>query len=299
MTALKTQDRYRKYNVVDSFEYILNEANPRFDRAVRLYELQVSIVLGIKLQKYQMREHERRDNWMRVSRAALIASRMVSRTRLLEHLIRINYHNVGQRMLLKKLARDQEGAGLLRKIITPNKSKVMAYSLSWRELNNLLIEEFNNQTKYSAIYHVSLNFALYGGLDSRCTWTRAASILNYKHDEIEYNIVKRYFKHLESASTAYKYKKNNGNHFAVFIWLNQFGSGFMRAIQPTAESFAETLLAKADDIAGLRTYLAQYAYVQSQLARQEYQVPELRFAVPVSPQAVSFDPLPHELIEVI
>jgi hypothetical protein len=299
MSNLKIQDRNRKYNIVDAFEYILNESNPRMNRAIRLYELQVVITLGSKLQKYQLRKHEKRNNWVRVSRATLMAARMVSRTRLLEYLIQTNYPGSGQEVPFKKLVRDREALGLLRQIITPNKSKYIAYSRSWKDITILLTEEFSNQKKFAPLYHVSLNFALYGGSDSRCIWSRAKALLEYTQNESKYNIVRKYFKNLESLSTAYKYKRGNGNHFAVFMWLDHFGDGFMRAIHPVADLFAEKLLAKVDDTMGLRTYLAQYAYVRSKLAQQEYLVPELWFAVPVPPQAVSFDPLPGELTDLI
>lgn len=138
MQGLKVDDRYVKYDIAAAFDFVLNISNPRLVRAVRMYELQTAVLIGMKILPCQRRKLEHPDNWIRASRAALSSARSVARVRLLEHLIAEKHPGAGRRAPLKKLFRDEESMQILRRIITPQKSKQTAYTLSWRELDNLM-----------------------------------------------------------------------------------------------------------------------------------------------------------------
>ncbi|TXM97125.1 hypothetical protein FV242_32335 [Methylobacterium sp. WL64] len=298
MSRLKTHDRYIKFNIAEAFEYVLNENNPRFSRAVRLYEIQTAVLIGRKLLICQERGKEYPNNWVRVSRAALSAARTVVRVRLFEHIIAEKHPDAGRLTPLKKLVRDKDAIRLLRQMITPKKSEQMAYSFSWRQLDQLLTTRRIEQTTYAPLYYISLHFAIFGGSNSRCNWSRAAATLLYSPEEIEYTIIRKHFKTLFSSSTAYKYKDED-NHFAAFIWLDHFGGRFLRPPRPIAASFVEKLLKKVDDTAGLKNYIAQYEYVRLKFKSQDYDLPQLRLVDPIEPQKVSVSPLPEELTAII
>lgn len=294
MPCLKLNDRSLKYDIVAAFDYILDVENPRLRRAIKLYELQTAILFGKELRTFQQRKKEYPENWIRVSRAALATARMVSSMRLLEYIVADVCLDVDRRIPLKKLVRNAEAAKLLREIIRPNNSKRMAYGLSWRELDRLLRTRRDEQTAYAPLYDVSLNFALNAGPGSYCNWSRAAALLGYYQDKNNYEIIRRKYPTLSSEYAAYK-DKDPGNYFAGFIWLDHFGGAYLRPLRPIASSFADELLAKVDDTVGLRTYLAQYDFIRSRFAEQDYHLPKLRLAVPIPPQEVKLEPLPNEL----
>ena len=294
MKRLRSDDKDWKYDLARSFEYILNESKPRTNRAIRLYELQTAILIGKRLRDCQMRKEKHRDNWIRVSRAALSASRSISRLRLLEHMIRENHSDVGDKLSLKKLVRDRESNRLLQKICSNRSARQMAYSLSWRQFDRLLRDTRRKQESYAPLYHVSLHFALHGPPESRCSWSRVEALLKYTRNEPEYETIRKQFKALPSLSTAYKHKPK-GHHFAAFIWLDHFGGKYLRPERPTSATFATKLLAKVDDLASLRSYLGQYAHVRAELVEQGYELPSLQLAAAIPPQNVRFKPLPSEL----
>lgn len=148
------------------------------------------------------------------------------------------------------------------------------------------------------MYYFSLHFSLFGKKDSRCNWTRAASLLDYDRQDVEYGLIRKRFKSLQSVSTAYKYKDED-NHFAAFIWLDHFGDRYLRPDRPVASSFPEKLLAKVDNTAGLSDYLGKYEYIRRQLKSQDYNLPELHISNPISPQEVSVVPLSEAIAVLI
>ncbi|TXM94969.1 hypothetical protein [Methylobacterium sp. WL116] len=293
---LKVNDRHVKYDIAAAFDFILDNSKPLLLRAVKLYELQIAIYLGKKLHECQRCKKEHADNWLRVSRSALATARMLARVRLLENLIAENYPQSSRQVPLKKLVRDKEAMRLLRQIITPKKSKQLAYGLSWRDLDRVLTTTRIQQRAYVSLYHVSLNFSLYE--TSECKWTRAEALLHYNSEDIEYKLIRDHFSDLTSLYAAYQFKAE-GNYFAAFIWLDHFGGACMRPTRPVAGKFAEKLLNKANNTEALKLWLGQYAYVRSALARQGYDLPDIRPNAAISPEVVSFKRLPDELTTLI
>ncbi|MBB5756518.1 hypothetical protein HNR00_001216 [Methylorubrum rhodinum] len=209
-----------------------------------------------------------------------------------------NYSDTSQNLMMKTLLRDKATKFLLRKIIISNISTRHARTLSWHELSRLIEITRIKQKSYVPLYHVSVNFALYGGADWQCNWSRSESLLKWNNDEPEYTIIRLYFPDLQGLSTAYKHK-GVGYHFAAYNWLDHFGGNYMRPEKPSASKFVDILLDKTDDLDTIRSYLGQYAFVRSQLQRQGYVVADLQLSAPLPIREVSFEPLPDELTNLI
>lgn len=292
------RDRHVKYDLAKAFDYILDDSKPRLSRAVRLYKLQVALLFARKAQRSKIRKEQRPGNWILTSRAAILTAEMVARLRLIENLIQESYSDTSQKFILKALLRNKEAKGLLRKVLSSNISTRHCHSLSWHELSQIITTTRENQESYAPLYHVSLNFALYGADDWHCNWSRSVNLLKWGENEPQFKTVRRYFARLPSEFVMYKHK-GKGNHFAAFIWLDHFGGAYMRPEKPNSAMFVDILLKKIDNLDALRTYLGQYTYVRSQLQRQGYDVVDLQLPDHPASQEVSFQPLPSELTSLI
>lgn len=298
MLILKRHDRLIEYNIGCALDYILDESHSRMSRAVEFYGLQVAISLGKKLYPYQAKRKKYPDNWILVSRAALSAAHTLSSVRLLEHVVAKRHPKARLQMPFEALLKQTETRYLLNQIINPRTSRKTSYSLSWGDLDRLLVNKRIAQRAYAPLYDVSLRFHSYKDGDNHCNFSRAENLLKINKREAEFAVVRGYYRHLETRSTAFALK-GKGNYFAAFIWLDHFGGEYLRPLHPIGNSFAEYLLSMTDDMADLRRYLGQYEFVRTRLKQQDYEMPELRLAAPIQPEEIQIEPLPDEISELV
>lgn len=298
MLILKRHDRLNEYNIGNALDYILDESHSRMSRAVEFYGLQVAISLGKKLYPCQAKRKEYPDNWILVSRAALSAAHMLSSVRLLEHVVTKRHPKARLQMPFEALLKQTETRYLLNQIINPRTSRKTSYSLSWGDLDRLLVDKRIAQRAYAPLYDVSLRFLFHKDGDNHCNFTRAENILKINKQEAEFDVVRKHYKYLETRSTVFALK-GKGNHFAAFVWLDQFGGGYLRPLHPIGNSFAKDLLSKTDDLTALRKFLGQYEFVRTRLKQQDYEMPELRLAAPIQPEEIQIEPLPDKISALI
>ena len=85
MARTKTLKR-RLYNVSAAVNYLLDEQHPLNLRAIKLYETQIAVFFGEKLNVRQRKQKEFPDHWLAVSSDLLAAARVCSTIRLLQHI---------------------------------------------------------------------------------------------------------------------------------------------------------------------------------------------------------------------
>jgi len=296
--ALKGRDRFIKYNIARHIDYILDTKNPKARRAVRLYQIQVAILLGVRLKPFQQKKREQFGSWLRVPRSILLASKCVSTMRLLEYYAKKKFPNHDIYYPLRKMRSYSNSRDILKIFSSYAMWKNIGYSLSWHDLDRELIRRRRNQKTFAALYDISVRYNDDMKIGPKCNVTTAATILSYTAKEREYAVIRSHYPYLQSRDTAFTYKDKK-DYLSCFIWLDHYYGRYMRPLRPFDQRFAEKLLRKVDDVEGLERFLGQYEAVRGRLLSNGYKPLKMRLQRPIEPIELSIAPVPEQVLQCI
>src|SRR5689334_6932002 len=87
--ARKKVLKRRLFDVSAAAHYLLDEQNSLLLRAIKLYEMQIAVFFGEKLNTRQRKRKEFPDRWLAISSDLLAAARVCSAIRLLQHIRKV------------------------------------------------------------------------------------------------------------------------------------------------------------------------------------------------------------------
>lgn len=284
------------YDVSSAVNFIMDPTNPPYLRAIRLYETQVAITFGSKLNDRQRQRKQFPDRWLAVPSDILAAATVCSAIRLLEYLQKIrNLNESSGSDLLKDLdAQDVLG----RILITPDGLKKIAVALKPRSFDLKLHNRRIRKSRFAPLYDVSVRYEV--DKDSRLVggWTTGVRLFKPKQGTEEHATVRRYYRGLRSRSTAYELKDED-DFLAGFVWLRHYGGGKFRPRKVRQASFANRLLAEACDAHGLAQVFGQYEFLKAHLEQRGYELLALDLTHPVAHIQPTIRPLSEELLDAI
>lgn len=287
---------YRLYDVSAAANYILDDRNSRFLRAIRLYEMQIAILFGKKLNDRQRKKKESPDQWLAVSSDLLASACVCSAMKLLWYIYKTQ--RIGGNSQLDLLDNSDARDVLGRVLRTPAGLKKIATGHRPRVLDIKLRNRRRQQRRYAPLYDVSLRWEILDGSLLKGGWSTALRIFNPKPGTDAYEIVRRHYKGLRGKSSAYKYK-DDGDFTAGFVWLRHFNGGLFRPRELEKASFARKLLKQANDLDGLRQIFGRYAFVKARLEERGYELLALDLTPPLPPVEVAILPLSEALSDAI
>ncbi|BAQ44685.1 hypothetical protein [Methylobacterium aquaticum] len=287
---------YHLYDVSAAINYILDINNSPYLRAIRLYELQIAILFGRKLNDRQRQKKEFPDRWLAISSDLLASACVCSAMKLLCYMHKTR--RIGRNSQLDLLD-DPDARDVLGRVLrTPAGLKKIATGHRPRVLDIKLKNRSRQQRRYAPLYDVSLRWEMIEGSKLKGGWTTSKRVFIPKAGTEAHDIIRRYYKGLRGLSTAQKYK-DKGDFIAGFVWLRHFHGGVFRPREVEKASFARKLLAEANDVDGLRRIFGQYEFIKARLEGRSYKLLALDLAQPVPLIEVPILPLSEELREAI
>lgn len=287
---------YRLYDVSAAANYLLDSNNSLYLRAIRLYEFQVAVLFGQKLNERQRQKKEFPDRWLAVSSDLLASACVCSAMKLLWYIHKTQL--IGGNSQLDLLD-DPDARDVLGRVLrTPAGLKKIATGHRPRVLDIKLRNRRRRQRRYAPLYDVSLRWEIIEGSKLEGGWSTAERIFDQKAGTDAHETIRRIYKGLRGRSTAYKYK-DKGDFIAGFIWLRHFHGGVFRPREVEKASFARKLLAEANDVDSLRRVFGQYEFVKVRLEERGYELLTLDLAQPVPLIEVPILPLSDELLDAI
>ena len=142
----------RLYDVSSAIEFILDETKSPYLRAICLYETQIALTFGAKLNRRQMAKQTSPDRWLAVPTKILSAACLCSSIRLLRH---IQSSRGVSKNSSSHLIDDQDARDVLSHILlTPEGLKKVATADRPKSLDAKLRNRGLRQRRYAPLYDV-------------------------------------------------------------------------------------------------------------------------------------------------
>lgn len=295
MTQKKVLKR-RLFNVSTVAHYLLDERNSLYLRAIKLYELQIAIFFGEKLNKRQRKRKEFPDRWLAVSSDLLAAARVCSAIRLVQHIRKMRRLDETS---VPSLLDDPDVREVLGRVLEgPVGLRKLALALRPRGLDIKLRNRRRRQRRYVGLYDISLRWRLDPDSKLEGGPTTAAKVFEQKEGTEAHEIIRRYYPRLGGKTRTYEIA-DEGDFLAAFVWLSEYSSEHFRPRQVEKASFAWKILGEAQDVSGLAKVFGQYEFVKARLEERNYALLALDLGelAPASPVVVN--PLADELLDAI
>ncbi len=148
--------KYRLYDVSAAANYILDEKNSTHLRAVRLYEMQIAVMFGKKLNENQKAKREFPDRYLSVGSDMLASAYTCSAIKLLW---RLNELNKSQENPASNFLDEIDARDIIKNILaTPDSIRKVATAHRPRELDLRLQTRRRHQRWYAGLYDFSLRY---------------------------------------------------------------------------------------------------------------------------------------------
>ncbi|WP_156653428.1 hypothetical protein [Methylobacterium sp. Leaf111] len=286
----------RLYDVSSAIEFILDETKSPYLRAICLYETQIAVSFGEKLNRRQMTRKVSPAQWLAVPENVLASACLCSSIRLLQY-IQSNRQLNGTSS--KDLIDNQDARDVLNHILlTPDGLKKIATAYRPKILDAKLRNRRRRQRRYAPLYDVSLRWPEVSGSTLRGGWSTALQLFRPKIGTDAHSTVRKYYPGLRGRSSAYKFK-DRGDYLAAFVWLRHYRGGLFRPRQLSRASFAKRLLADVLDVPRLIEFFGRYEFIRGQLIKRGYKLLPLAQIHQVRPIEIAISPLPEELLEAV
>lgn len=294
--AQKKALKRRLYNVAAAAHYLLDEQNSLYIRAIKLYEMQIAVYFGEKLNERQRKRKEFPDRWLAVSSDLLAAARVCSAIRLVQHIRKTRHLDETS---LPSLLDDPAVREVLGRLLEePVGLRKLAIALRPHSLDIKLRNRRRRQQRYAPLYDVSLRWPLGPGSNFKGGWTTAQALFNPRAGSPEQDIVRKHYPKLRSAWAANKWADTE-DFQAGFVWLNNFGGERFRPHEVGKVNFAKKLLANAQDVPELTRLFGRYEFIKRRLTERNYRLLALDFKQPVPLITSVISPLSEDLLDAI
>lgn len=295
MGTAKTLEN-RLYNVSKAAEYLLNDQNSLYLRAIRLYEMQIAVFFGQRLNERQRKRKNFPNRWVSVSSNLLAAARVCSAIRLLQHIS--NKQRLNE-LVLPSLLDDLAAREVLGRVLEePVGLRKLAIALRPRSLDAKLRNRRSQQQRYAPIYDVSLRWQLEPGVRLAGRPLAITKLFKQKQGTEAHAIIRRYYSRLGGKSRTLEIADKD--HFlAAFVWINQYSNDYLRPRRVEPANFSRKLLNKAGNIQNLKLVFGQYEAIRERLSERGYTLLSLDLGPQAPPQTVIIEPLADELVDAI
>lgn len=284
------------YHVPTVVKFLLDPSKSLYLRAIRLYELQVAITFGQKMNVRRSKKKPVAEEWLAIPNDVLASACVCSALKLLQY---IQQTKPFDKKALRSLLRDRDARDILSHVLkTPKDLTKFATALRPRNLNVRLRNRYRRQARYAPLYDVSLRFERVPGSKLKGGFSTAVRLLSHSKSSPEYAEVRSHYPRLKQKTAVNKYK-DEGNFLAAFVWLNHFAGGYFKAPQVKAAKFAENLLKKADNIQELSDFFGRYVFVKTRMEQKGYKLLELGLPLAAVPIEEAIRPLPEEILQAI
>lgn len=294
--AKKKSLKRRLFNVSAAAHYLLDEQNSLHLRAIKLYEMQIAVFFGEKLNDRQRKRKEFPDRWLAISSDLLAAARVCSAIRLVEHFRKTRRLDETS---LPSLLDDTAVREVLGRVLEePVGLRKLAIALRPRALDIKLRNRRRRQRRYAGLYDISLRWRLDPDSKLEGGPTTAAKVFEQKQGTEAHATIRRYYPRLGGKTRSYEIV-DKGHFLAAFVWLNNHSSEHFRPRQVENASFARKILGEAQDVAGLARVFGRYEFVKARLAARNYKLLALDLGELAPHTPVVVDPLADELLDAI
>ncbi|MCF4127687.1 hypothetical protein [Methylobacterium sp. SyP6R] len=260
--------KYRIYNVSDAANYILDGQNSLHLRAIRLYEMQIAVLFGHKLNERQRDKRELPDLHLAVSSDILNSAYACASIKLLRR-IENNYkieENPATNYLDDPNARD-----ILKNILrNANSIRKFAADYSPRTIDLKIQIRRRHQRRCAPLYDFSLRYDV-EDTKQKGGWKTALSLFNEKQGTDAHATIRKYYPYL-GGETVGKQCRKEWDFLAGFAWDSHFGSQLFQPKRTGWPLFAKNLLGKAEDLSGLRRAVGEYLFVKARLEERGYEL---------------------------
>ncbi|CAO4153214.1 hypothetical protein PKCBPO_03889 [Methylorubrum thiocyanatum] len=294
--AKKKVLKRRLFNVSAAAHYLLDEQNSLHLRAIKLYEMQIAVFFGEKLNDRQRKGKEFPDRWLAISSDLLAAARVCSAIRLVQHIRKTRRLDetsspslLDEPAVRKVLGRVLEEPVGLRKL---------AIALRPRALDIKLRNRRRRQRRYAGLYDISLRWEIDPESTLKGGWSTAAKLFDQKEGTEAHATIRQYYPYLGGKTRTYEIA-DKADFLAAFVWLSEYSDEHFRPHQVEKKSFARKLLRDAQDLPRLARVFGRYEFVKARLEERNYALLELDLGAlaPANPAVIA--PLTRELLDAI
>ncbi|WP_210207076.1 hypothetical protein [Methylobacterium currus] len=286
---------YRIYNVSDALEFVLDEQNSLQLRAIRLYEMQIAVLFGHKLNERQRDKREFPNRYLTVSSDILNSAYACASIKLLQRIDRA--YKIDGNPATNYLD-DSNAKDILKNILrTPVSIRKFAVAHSPRTLDLKLQIRRRHQRRCAPLYDFSLRYDV-EDTKQKGGWKTALSLFNQKQGTDAHATIRKYYPYL-GGETVGKQCRKEWDFLAGFVWNSHFGSQIFQPKRTGWAPFAKNLLGKAEDLPGLRRAVGEYEFVKARLEERGYELLTLNLAHPVPPTAPTLQPLSEDLLDAV
>ncbi|TXN73690.1 hypothetical protein [Methylobacterium sp. WL6] len=294
--ASKKVLKRRLYNVSAAAHYLLDQQQSVYLRAIKLYEMQIAVFFGEKLNVRQRKRKEFPDRWLAVSSDLLAAARVCSAIRLLQHIRKARRLD---ETALPSLLDDPAAREVLGRVLEePVGLRKLAIALRPRALDIKLRNRRRRQRRYAGLYDISLRWKIDPKSTLKGGWSTAAKLFKQKEGTDAHVTIRQYYPYLGGKTRTYEIADED-DFLAAFVWLSQYGDDHFRPRQIEKASFARKLLSDAKDVTRLGRIFGRYEFVKACLEERNYALLALDLGALVTPEPVAIAPLTEELLDAI
>lgn len=294
--ARKKMSKPRLYNVSAAAHYLLDEQKPLHVRAIKLYEMQVAVFFGEKLNDRQSKRKKFPYRWLAVPSDLLAAARVCSAIRLLQ------YVQKTQRLdetALPSLLDDPDAREVLSFVLEePVGLRKLAIALRPRALDIKLRNRQRRQRRYAGLYDISLRWILDPKSKLKGGWSTAAKVFDQKEGTEAHTIIRQYYPHLGGKTSTNKIADEE-DYLAAFVWMSAYGDEHFRPRQVEKKGFALELLNDAQDVPRLGQIFGRYEFIKTRLEERNYALLALDLGELAPHNPVAIAPLADELLDAI
>ncbi|MCP2080861.1 UNVERIFIED_ORG: hypothetical protein J2W74_002047 [Methylorubrum zatmanii] len=294
--AKKKVLKRRLFNVSAAAHYLLDEQNSLHLRAIKLYEMQIAVFFGEKLNDRQRKGKEFPDRWLAISSDLLAAARVCSAIRLVQHIRKTRRLDETSLPFLLDDPTVREVLG--RVLEEPVGLRKLAIALRPRALDIKLRNRRRRQRRYAGLYDISLRWKLDPKSKLKGGWSTAAKVFDQKEGTETHTIIRQYYPHLGGKTSTNKIADQE-DYLAAFVWMSAYGDEHFRPRQVEKKGFARELLNDARDVPRLGQIFGRYEFIKTRLEERNYALLALDLGelAPHNPVAVA--PLADELLDAI
>ncbi len=246
---------------------LLDERHSLYRRAIKLYELQIAVFFGEKLNERQRERKKFPDRWVAVSSDLLAAARVCSAIRLLQHIGKTRRLD---ETALPSLLDDPAAREVIGRVLEePVGLRKLAIALRPHTLDIKLRNRRRLQRRYSALYDVSLRWRVEPGSRLKGGPSTAKTLFKAKQGTEAHATIRKYYPNLGGQTRTYEIA-DKGDFLAGFVWLSQYGDEHFRPRQVEKASFARKLLRDAQDVSRLARIFGRYEFIKARLEGRNY-----------------------------